>query len=167
MINKFKKKMKSNKGDLNGGLMILVCFMALMIIGFSIDIAKVQWQKFNFLNQITFVSRIVARQGGAQNSKPNWFESGLEYVTSSEIRNYVDKAMSACKVEDYRITVNGTQIGNAIYHVDFQEDIITQGTMTLTYSFLPQMIGFPESIKIEDSVLAASEFFYRTNTEVH
>lgn len=167
MFKEFFEKLKEHKADLNGGLMVLVCFMALMITGFCVDMAKIQWQKYNITNQVTFVARIVSRQGGAQSSKPSWFDTEFEYVTAGELYSYVDDALSKVKIDDYRITVNGRALPSSISHVDFQEELEVKITATLKNSYIHKMCGGPEKLVVGDSVAALSEFFVRDGTVIH
>ena len=167
MLKKFLKKLSEHKADLNGGLMVLVCFMALMITGFCVDMAKIQWQKYNITNQVTFVARIVSRQGGAQNSAPSWYDKEFDYVTAGELYSYVDDALRKVKVDDYKITVNGRALPSSIRHVDFKEQIEVKITATLENSYIHKMCGGPEKLIVGDSVVALSEFFIRDNTIIH
>lgn len=158
---------KNNKGDLNAGLAVFVIMLALMITGTTLDVAKVQWQKFIVNNQLTFVGRIAAKQGGIKNSPPKDYDTNLVYNTTSDVYSAVERALSTAHIYDFKISVGGRYLPSASGDYDFQMEIPIKMQATFKNSFVSRMFGGSEYVTIGDSIVVISEKWNRNNTTIH
>lgn len=156
---------KGNKGDLNGPLAIIIILMALVIISVSLDVAKMQWQKFIINNQLTFVSKIAGRQGGILRSAPEDYDKNLvdSYNSSDDVWDTVSSELDNVGAFNYRVTVGGIELPRPSPSYDFQDEIEITITANIPNTFIGKFFGGNDFITIQDTVLVASEKWQRWN----
>lgn len=161
---------KNNKGDLNGALAVVIIFMIMLIISFSLDVAKIQWQKFVINNQLTFVSKIAGRQGGILNVPPTDYDPVLiekdTYNDTVSVWNAVCEELERAGIDSdtCKITIGGKVLPHESKLYDFKEEISVTIEAEIKNSFINHLFGGPEYVKIKDSVLVVSEKWYRQTT---
>lgn len=160
---------KNNRGDLNGPLAIIIILMALMIISVSLDIAKMQWQKFTVNNQLTFVSKIAGRQGGLLNGPPSDYDENLKdsYNSVSNVYSSVQNELEKVGVYNFSITIDGIELPSESRSYDFQDKIEVTIDAEIPNTFIGHFFGGPDFKTVRDSVMVASEKWQRWDVTLH
>lgn len=166
MINKLKQILKNQKG-VNTIETAIISIIILMCIGAMMDLNNVI-KKFNATSSTTsYISRTIAKQGGARTNKPTSFNG--EYVTSQELYNDVKSALNNAGISDtdWSVTINGVKLqpNSNLAIVSYGGTMKVNLTIKYKWNFVSQFNGGNSFQKVSNRIVM-STFKYRTSSNV-
>lgn len=165
----FLKKLKNNKADGNALLTTLIVLILVILCGFSVDFVRYSYQKYIVASQLTFVSRVAARQGGVSSSPPRDWDTEFSYVTSSSLDNSIRRSMASAGITDYKIRVSGSELraGSSSAQYNFGESFQLQITAKLPSAYIQRMLNRSEFTEISLIETVYSERWIRDGSLIN
>lgn len=172
MLKKLRNKLSNQKGssvlEFAIGLIIFV-----MIAAFAFDLFFIGQKKFHISTYTTKTARILGVQGGVTTATPQGFPGGdTQYLTSSELTDYIQRAMDGIHIKDYTVTlkefdksgniVKQTTLGNGTdFQVDYRNTLEINIDATYQWSAMKYISGgILDKSSVGASRNATSEFKY-------
>lgn len=165
----FIKKLKNHKADGNAFVTTLIVLIIIILCGFSVDFIRYSYQKYIVASQLTFVSRVAARQGGVSGSAPRDWDTEFTYVTSSDLDKSIRRSMASAGITDYKISVAGSELrsGSSSSQFDFGESFDLDITATLESTYIRRMLNKEETIEVSLGETVYSERWVRDQGQIH
>lgn len=148
-MNLIWKLKKNNKANSYFNF-ILIMFIVIYIISFSIDFIKISWQRIAVSRHMAFICGVTARQGGFNSSKPSDWHSKKPYITRGEMITIVDDLMKKYKVESWSLTIGGKTLYMNSDVFKYGEDIPIELSIQYKWDLLDQLFfkDFSNSKKV-------------------